>query len=137
MRNSSIVSSLRNLAALRRPKFRRPLKLSSFCSCLIDKPTPGQLAKLPKLYENEKISLKDKPIYIHFFIGNCDWFISEYDGEDLFFGYVIIGNPAFAELRYISFTELKNIGIPPGIEVDCELLDSPLKASEIEEIRTH
>jgi hypothetical protein len=46
--------------------------------------------------------------------------MSEYDGEDLFFGYAIIGNPAFAEWGYISFNELKQIRIPPGIEVDCE-----------------
>jgi hypothetical protein len=65
---------------------------------------------------------------------DCDWFISEYDGEDLFFGYAIIGNPEFAEWGYISFTELKQIRIPPGIEVDCEIFDPPLKASEIEEI---
>jgi len=50
-----------------------------------NEPTPEQLAKLPKLYETEKVPLKDKPIYIHFFIGDCDWFVSEYDGEDLFF----------------------------------------------------
>ena len=102
-----------------------------------NEPTPEQLSKLPKLYETEKVPLKDKPIYIHFFIGDCDWFISEYDGEDLFFGYAIIGNPAFAEWGYISFTELKQIRIPPGIEVDCEIFDPPLKASEIEEISTH
>ncbi|MGZ3493351.1 MAG: DUF2958 domain-containing protein [Thermodesulfobacteriota bacterium] len=70
------------------------------------------------------------------FIGDCDWFISEYDGEDLFFGYAVIGNPEFAEWGYISFAELKQIRVPPGIEVDCELFDPPLKASEIEEIRT-
>jgi hypothetical protein len=34
-----------------------------------------------------------------------------------------------------SFTELKQIRIPPGIEVDCELFAPPLKASVIEEIR--
>jgi hypothetical protein len=32
---------------------------------------------------------------------------------------------------------LKQIRIPPGIEVDCELFKPPLKASEIEEIGTH
>ena len=100
-----------------------------------NEPTREQLAKLPKLYETEKVPMKDKPIYIHCFIGDCDWFVSEYDGEDLFFGYAIIGNPAFAEWGYISLTELKQIKIPPGIEVDCELCDPPLKASEIEEIR--
>jgi hypothetical protein len=57
--------------------------MSNFCSRLIYEPTPEKLAKLPKLYETEKIPLKDKPIYIHFFVGDCDWFISEYDGEDL------------------------------------------------------
>jgi len=103
-----------------------------------NEPTPVKLAKLPKLYETEKVPLKDKPIYIHFFIGDCNWSVSvsERDGEDLFFGYAIMGNPAFAEWGYISFTELKQIRIPPGIEVDCEYFDLPLKASEIEEIRT-
>ncbi len=37
---------------------------------------------------------------------------------------------------YISFEKPKNISIPPGIEVDCEIFDPPLKASEIAEIRT-
>jgi hypothetical protein len=111
------------------------LRLSNFYSRLIYEPTPEQLARLPKLYETEKVPLKDKPIYIHFLIGDCDWFISEYDGEDLFFGYAIIGTPAFAEWGYISFAELKNIRIPPGIQIDCELFDPPHKASEIEEIR--
>ncbi len=40
------------------------------------------------------------------------------------------------EWGYISFTELKQIRIPSGTEVDCELSDPPFKASEIEEIRT-
>jgi hypothetical protein len=35
----------------------------------------------------------------------------------------------------MSFKELKQIRVPPGIEVDCELFDPPLNASEIEEIR--
>jgi hypothetical protein len=104
---------------------------------LWNEPTKEQLAKLPKLYETEKVPLKDKPIYLHFFIGGCDWFICEYDGEDLFFGYAIIGNPIFAEWGYTSFGELKQIRVQPGIEVDCELFDPPLKASEIEEIRIY
>ncbi len=83
-----------------------------------------------------QIKIKDKRNYLHCFIGRCHWFISEYDGKDLFFGYAIIGNPTFAEWGYISFTELKQIRITPGIEVDCKIFDPPLKASEIEEIRT-
>jgi len=102
-----------------------------------NEPTPEQLAKIPRLYETENTPLKDKLIHLHFFIAACDWFVSEYDGEDLFFGYAIIGDPESAEWGYISFTELKLVKIPPGIEVDCEIFDPPRKASEIEEIRIH
>ena len=111
------------------------MRLSDFCSRLIYEPTPEQLAKLPRLYETEKVPLKDKPIYIHFFVGDCDWFVSEYDGDDLFFGYATLGDQNFGEWGYISFAELKNIRIPPGIQIDCEFFDLPLKALEIKEIR--
>jgi hypothetical protein len=84
-----------------------------------------------------QIKIKDKRNYLHCFIGRCHWFISEYDGEDLFFGYAILGDSRFGELGYISLEELRQIRIPPGIEVDCELFDPPLKASEIEEINIH
>ncbi len=102
-----------------------------------NEPTSEQLAKIPRLYETESTPLKDQLIHLHFFIGACDWFISEYDGEDLFFGYAILGNPELDEWGYVSFTELKQIKIPPGIEIDYEFLDPPLKASEIKEIKIH
>ncbi len=102
-----------------------------------NEPTPEQLARIPRLYETENTSFKDKPIHLHCFIGGCDWFISEYDGEDLFFGYAIIGDSRFGEWGCISFTELKQIKIPIGIEVDCEILDPPRRASEIEEMEIY
>ena len=40
-----------------------------------------RLEKIPRLYETEHVPLKDKLIYLHFFIGACDWFIAEFDGE--------------------------------------------------------
>ncbi len=47
---------------------------------------------------------------MHFFIGNCHWYIAEYDGEDIFFGYAILnGDIQNAEWGYISFSELKEI----------------------------
>jgi len=97
-----------------------------------------QILKLGKLANKKAHAFGTGPlIYIHFVIGDCDWVISEYDGEDLFFGYAIIGNATLAEWGYISFTELKQIKVPPGIEVDYELFDPSLKASEIEEIRPY
>jgi hypothetical protein len=102
-----------------------------------NEPTKGQLDKIPKLHETENIPLKDKPIYLHFFIGGCDWFISEHNGEDLFFGYAILGDSIFGEWGYTSFEELKSIKIPPGIEVDCEFINEPWKASEFDKIRIY
>ncbi len=102
-----------------------------------NEPTPAQLARIPRLYETEDTLLRDKSIYLHFFIGGCDWYISEYDGEDLFFGYAILNNDVeMAEWGYISFQELRAIRIPPGFEIDCEIFDPPRKASEFNKIKT-
>ena len=44
-----------------------------------NEPSEEELRKLPKLYETEKVSLEEKLIHMHFFIGGCDWYVSEYD----------------------------------------------------------
>ncbi len=97
-------------------------------------PTKTQLKALPKLYETEKIPLKNKTIHLHFFIGGCDWYITEYDGKELFWGYAILNNDLeMSEWGYISFRELMELNIR-GIEVDNDLYWKPCKASEIERI---
>ena len=53
-------------------------------------PTAEQLATIPKLNETEHIPMKDKIIQFHFSIGGCDWFISDFDGKDTLFGFVIL-----------------------------------------------
>lgn len=101
-----------------------------------NEPTKERLSRIPKLYETENIELKEKLIYQHFFIGGCDWYIAEYDGQDLFWGYAILNcDFEMAEWGYISFKELKELSIG-GIEVDCELEDFfPVqKASDINRI---
>ncbi len=101
-----------------------------------NQPTEQQLAKLPRLYQTEDIPLRDKEIHLHFFIGGCDWYIAEYDGEDLFWGYAILNNDfEMAEWGYISFQELKELKIPPGFEVDCERDWKVKRVIEIEKIR--
>ena len=101
-----------------------------------NEPAKEQLAKIPKLYETEGVPLRKKEIYLHFFIGGCDWYICEYDGEDLFWGYAILnGDLEMAEWGYISFDELKRIKIPPGFEIDCETCWQVKKAIQIEKIR--
>ena len=101
-------------------------------------PSKERLAKIPKLYETEKTPLKDKLIYLHFFIGACDWYIAEFDGEDLFWGFAILNNDfQNAEWGYISFKELKEIKMDGWLEIDCEIDDvwKVRKASEIKKIR--
>lgn len=101
-------------------------------------PTKERLSRIPKeLYETENVPLKEKLIYLHFFIGGSDWFVCEFDGDDLFFSYAILNNDfQNAEWGYVSFSELKEINIH-GIEIDCELEEYfPVrKACEIEKIR--
>jgi hypothetical protein len=100
-------------------------------------PSEDRLSKIPKLYETEHILLQEKLIYLHFYIGGCDWYIAEFDGEDIFWGFAILNNDyEMSEWGYISFSELKSIN-HRGIEIDCELEEyfPAQKSSEIEKIR--
>ena len=102
-------------------------------------PSKERLDGIPRIYETEHIPLKDKLIYLHFLIGGCDWFVAEYDGEDLFFGYAILWDHEYAEWGYFSFGELKEVKIDGWLEVDCETEENwkIRKASEIEVIKTY
>jgi hypothetical protein len=101
-------------------------------------PTKERLDRIPNLYETEHISLKDKLVHLHFFIGGCDWFIAEFDGKDLFWGFAVLNNDLeMAEWGYISFSELKSIKLNGWLEVDCELEEywKVRTAKEVELIR--
>ena len=102
-----------------------------------NEPSKERLAKIPKLYETEEIPLQEKLIHLHFFIGACDWFVAEYDGDDLFWGFAILNQDyEMAEWGYVSFSELKSISIN-GIEIDCETeaIWKVKRAAEIDKIR--
>ena len=47
-----------------------------------NKPNSEELSKIPGLYSSEQIPLKEKVIYMHFFLGGCDWYASEYEPEE-------------------------------------------------------
>ena len=100
-------------------------------------PSEERLAMIPKLYETEDVPLQAKLVYLHFFIAGCDWYIVEYDGHDLFFGFAILNQDyQNAEWGYISFSELKAIKIK-WLEIDCELewIWEIQPASKIDKIR--
>ena len=103
-----------------------------------NEPAKERLAEIPGLNETESICTVDKLIHLHFFIGDCDWYIAEYDPEDeLFWGFAILnGDYQMAEWGYISFEEMRQIKTGPyGFEIDCEIDWQICKASEIEKIR--
>jgi len=50
-----------------------------------NEPTKGRLSEIPRLYETEHVPLKEKIVHLHFFIAGCDWYITEFDGSDIFF----------------------------------------------------
>ena len=102
-----------------------------------NEPSKKRLNKMPGLYETEDIPLKDKIVWVHFFIFGSDWYSIEFDGEDIFFGFCLLNNDfQNAEFGYFSLAELKSININ-GIEIDCELEEfwKPKLAIEVDKIR--
>ena len=86
---------------------------------MFNKPTNKQLAGILKLYETEHIPLKDKLVYLHFYIGNSDWYVMEFDGDDTFWGFAILNNDyEMAEFGYFSFHELADIMVKGFFEIE-------------------
>mgnify|MGYP001193211009 CR=1 FL=1 len=100
-------------------------------------PTANRLLQIPKLYETDPVSIRAKLIHLHFFLADCDWYVAEFNGEDIFYGFVILnGDLRNAEWGYFSFSELQRIRMNGCVEVDCEL-ESHWKlrpASQVEKI---
>ena len=83
------------------------------------KPTKAELGKVPKLYSQDGEHTSDKLVYLHFFVGACDWYVIEHDPENfIFFGFAILGDPQSAEWGYISYNELKEIKTPFEVDTD-------------------
>jgi len=100
-----------------------------------NKPSDSELTKIPAFYSTEEVPLKDKIIYMHFFIGGCDWYACEYSpAEKCFFGFAILnGDLLNAEWGYFSLQELSELKVS-FLEVDRDLYWEPKKACEIDKI---
>ena len=97
-------------------------------------PSKEQLDKVPRLYATEEVPLRDKLMLLHFFILGSDFYIAEFDGEDLFWGYAILnGDSQNSEWGYISYRELKESKVG-FVEVDFDLYWIPKRAAEIKKI---
>jgi hypothetical protein len=69
-------------------------------------PDPHILNRLPALYRTARIPTSHKIIHLHFHVGACHWYAAEYDGADVFFGFVDLNDPTTAEWAFFSFSEL-------------------------------
>ncbi len=99
------------------------------------KPTDKQLAKIPALYSTEKKAVKDKKIYMHFFMGGCDWWVAEYSPtERLFFGFACLnGDTQNAEWGYVSYDELLTLK-QSFVQVDRDRYWTVKPAKDVKEI---
>ena len=86
-----------------------------------NKPSDEELSRVPKFYSSEEVPLKEKMIYMHFFIGGCDWYAAEYSPEEkCFFGFAILNNDyEMAEWGYFSRDEFREL-FPPRISLTVE-----------------
>ena len=88
--------------------------------------------KLPELYANEELGLAAKAL-VKFFTpdANWTWYASEFDGEDIFFGFVI---GLESELGYFSLSELESVRGPLGLPIERDLHFEP---KTLKELRDH
>ncbi len=84
--------------------------------------------KLPALYSTE--DQEDPMVHVKFFTPDSSWtwYVIEFDGEDLFFGFVV-GH--FPELGYFSLSELESVRGPFGLPIERDLYFEPCRLSEI------
>lgn len=83
---------------------------------------------IPALYSQE--NEKDPTIVAKFFTPDSSftWYVLEFDGEDLFFGYV---EGLYPELGYFSISELESVRGPLGLPVERDEWYVPAKLSSV------
>jgi hypothetical protein len=84
--------------------------------------------QLPPLYSQEKV--RDPQVICKFFTPDSQWtwYALEFDGEDMFFGYIIGFE---AELGYFSLSELESVRGPWGLPIERDLWFKPCPLSEV------
>ena len=93
-----------------------------------NEPTELELNKIPRLYETEDVLARDKVIHLHFFLGSSDWYIAEFNGDDIFFGFACLnGWTDLAEWGYISFNELKQLKVDAPVSINGQRALIPLE----------
>ena len=87
-------------------------------------------AKLPKLQQTENTPIEEKTAVIKFFTpdSNWTWYACEFDGEDLFFGWV---HGFEKEWGYFSLKELQSVRGKLGLSIERDKWFRPTKIKDI------
>ena len=88
--------------------------------------------ELPELHANEELGLAAQAL-VKFFTpdSNWTWYGVEFNGDDIFFGFVIGFEPEFG---YFSLSELESVRGPLGLPIERDLHFEP---KSLEELRNH
>lgn len=88
-------------------------------------------SQLPKLYETDGVGGKALA-RVKFFTPDSGWtwYVTEFDGQDEFFG-LVIGHEA--ELGYFRLSELEAIRGPLGLPIERDLYFKPTTLKELQE----
>jgi cold shock CspA family protein len=88
-------------------------------------------AQLPPLYSQD--GKKDAMVIVKFFdpTGAATFYATEFDGEDLFFGFVDMGDPTQAEEGYFSLKELESMQLEFGLGIERDLYFSQRPLSKV------
>lgn len=90
--------------------------------------TPEIQTQLPKLYATQHES--DPLLRVKFFTPwtGWTWYATEFDGEDLFFGFV---DGLEKEFGYFRLSELESVRGPGGLRIERDLYFKPCRMSEL------
>ena len=83
------------------------------------------LHKCPKIGETD--GMKEHPAIFHYFHGATDFYICEYDGNDLMYGFAILGGDLpNSEWGYFSLSELAETA---SLNIDYYWIDKSIEAA--------
>lgn len=78
---------------------------------MLNPPSSDALSRIPRLYATQGTPSEDTIIHGRFYLARCNWFVTEFDGEDEFFGFVCIGDPVRTEWGHFSLAELNAVTV--------------------------
>ena len=87
---------------------------------MYNEPSKDILNKFPRYGTKDILNhpTADVVIHGHFFTSAFDWYVSEFDGKDTFFGFVNLGDPQNAEWGPFTLSELRELRLPIRININ-------------------